>query len=45
MLKDLINHHIEEEEEELFDLARRTLGDEGLSEVESPYREREEKNL
>jgi hemerythrin-like domain-containing protein len=45
VLKELIEHHIEEEEGELFDLARDLLGGEGLNELDEQYKQKEEKKL
>jgi hemerythrin-like domain-containing protein len=43
VLKELIEHHIEEEESELFDLARNLLEAEGLEEIQEPYEARFDK--
>ncbi|MFP4356476.1 MAG: hemerythrin domain-containing protein [Phycisphaerae bacterium] len=40
VLKELIEHHIEEEESEMFDMARTLLEEEGLEEVEPAYEEK-----
>ncbi|MFP4052736.1 MAG: hemerythrin domain-containing protein [Phycisphaerae bacterium] len=45
VLKEVVEHHIEEEEEEMFDLARNLLGEEQLEELDQQYRKREQKAL
>jgi hemerythrin-like domain-containing protein len=45
VLKDLIEHHVEEEESEMFDLARNLMGEDGLEALSADYAAREEKTL
>ena len=45
VLKELVEHHIEEEEEEMFGLARNVLGQQGLEEVQAHFEKREKKAL
>ena len=45
VLKELVEHHIEEEQTELFDAARNLLGEDGLAALEDHYGRREEKTL
>lgn len=45
VLKEVIDHHTEEEESEMFDLARNLLGRDGLDEIEDDYEQRKAKAL
>ncbi|MFW6146451.1 MAG: hemerythrin domain-containing protein [Planctomycetota bacterium] len=45
VLRELIEHHIDDEESEFFDLARDLLGGEGLEQYQNDYSAKEEKKL
>jgi len=45
VLKELVTHHIDEEEEDLFDLAHETLGEDGLYDLEVRYQAKRKKTL
>ncbi|MFP4106830.1 MAG: hemerythrin domain-containing protein [Phycisphaerae bacterium] len=45
VLKEVVEHHIEEEESELFEMAWEQLGRDGLQEMEGEYLAREEKAM
>ena len=45
VLKELVEHHIDDEESELFDLAHDLLGTDGLEQLQADYSAKEEKKL
>jgi hemerythrin-like domain-containing protein len=45
VIKELVEHHIEEEESEMFDVARNAMGQEGLETLAAEYTARRDKSL